>query len=212
MQKGRCKHCGESISIKYPLIELLTGFLFVIFTKSSPTLYHVDINQFFLVILSWIFLSLLICITFIDISNLWIPQILINIGFFLGLLCFVSLDIHNAKFLDEGLTIKSFGSSVISFFVFETLRKFAKIIFKKEAIGKGDSKLVAMISLWLGPLGTLFAVGIAYVVAAIYCLVGLSLNLMRLRQIIPFAPFLSIGGLFAWFLGNNFFTDKLLII
>ena len=67
----------------------------------------------------------------------------------------------------------------MSFFIFESLRYLAKFIFKKDAIGRGDSKLVAMIALWLGPIGTLFAVGISYIFAAIYCLVGLSLNLVR---------------------------------
>ena len=211
-QKGRCINCGDSIPIKYPLIELLTGFLFVIFTKSSPTLYTIDTNLVSQVILSWVFLSLLICIIFIDISNLWIPQVLIKTGFVAGLLLFISLDVYQGKFLDQSLTIKSLCSSVISFFIFESFRKSAKYIFKKDAIGKGDSKLVAMISLWLGPLGTLFAVGIAYLVAAIFCLVGLSLNLMKFRQYIPFAPFLSLGGLLVWFFGNQFFVDQVLRI
>ena len=100
----------------------------------------------------------------------------------------------------------------MSFFIFESLRYFAKYIFKKDAIGKGDSKLVAMLALWLGPIGTLFAVGISYIVAAIYCLVGISLNLVRFRQVIPFGPFLSFGGLFIWLIGNDFVIYKILRI
>ena len=88
----------------------------------------------------------------------------------------------------------------------------AKYIFKKDAIGKGDSKLVAMLTLWLGPIGTLFAVGLSYIFAAIYCLVGLSTNIIKFRQVIPFAPFLSIGGLVVWFLGNEFIFKKILQI
>ena len=88
----------------------------------------------------------------------------------------------------------------------------AKLIFKKDAIGKGDSKLVAMLALWLGPMGILFAVGISYVFAAGYCLVGLSINRLKFRQLIPFAPFLSLGGLFTWFLGNDFIFNKILRI
>ena len=86
------------------------------------------------------------------------------------------------------------------------------IFLKKEAIGRGDSKLVAMLALWLGPLGILFAVGMSYIFAAIYCLVGISLNLIRFGQIIPFAPFLSLGGLFIWLLGNDFVVSKPLLI
>ena len=76
----------------------------------------------------------------------------------------------------------------------------------------GDSKLVAMLALWVGPVGTLFAVGISYIFAAIYCLVGFSINLVKLRQFIPFAPFLSLGGLLVWLLGNDFIFEKILRI
>ena len=212
VQKGRCISCGDNISIKYPLIELLTGFLFVIFTKSSPTLYTIDTNLFFQVILGWVFLSLLICITFIDINNLWIPQVLIKTGFVAGLLLFMSFDFYQAKFLDQSLTIKSLCSSVISFLIFESFRKFAKYIFKKDAICKGDSKLIAIMALWLGPLGTLFAVGISYIFAAIFCLIGISMKLIIYKEVIPFAPFLSLGGLFVWFFGNQFFVDQVVRI
>ena len=91
-------------------------------------------------------------------------------------------------------------------------RYIARYIYKKDAIGKGDSKLVAMLALWLGPMGTIFAIGFSYIIAAIYVLVGLSLNLLKLKQAIPFAPFLSIGGLIIWFLGNEFIFEKILQI
>ena len=94
--------------------------------------------------------------------------------------------------------------------IFESLRYLAKYIFKKDAIGKGDSKLVAMLALWLGPIGTLLAVGLSYIIAAFYCLIGLSTKLIRSGQAIPFAPFLSLGGLIIWFLGNEFVFEKIL--
>jgi len=108
--------------------------------------------------------------------------------------------------------LRSLSSSALSFFIFESLRYLAKFIFKKDAIGKGDSKLVAMIALWLGPIGTLFAVAISYIFAAIYCLIGLPLNLVNFKQVIPFAPFLSLGGLLIWLVGNEFVIKKILLI
>ena len=69
-----------------------------------------------------------------------------------------------------------------------------------------------MLALWLGPIGTLLAVGLSYIFAAIYCLVGLSINRVKFSQIIPFAPFLSLGGLFLWLLGNEFFIKKIMFI
>ena len=212
IQGGKCITCKTTISFRYPLIELLTGSFFTIFLNSSPSLYSSSLNLFFNTLFSWIFISLLVCISFIDIDNLWIPQGLVNFGFISGFLGLIFLSIFGSEFIDLVFLFKGLAASLISFFIFEIFRRFAKYIFKKDAFGKGDSKLVAMLALWLGPIGTLFAVGFSYVYAAIYCLVGLSMNFLRFRQAIPFAPFISLGGLTVWFFGNEFIMSKILHI
>ena len=212
IQRGMCLSCNKKISIRYPFVELVTGCLFVIFLSSSPSLYETSFNIFLNVIFSWIFLSLLICITMIDIDEFWIPQGLINFGFLFGLLGLIFIDILNNRFIDLNLILKTLGGSLIAFLIFESLRKFAKQIYKKDAFGKGDSKLIAMMALWLGPLGIVLCVSISYIFAALFCLAGLSLNKFKLKQVIPFAPFLSLGGLTVWFLGNNFLIEKILRI
>jgi leader peptidase (prepilin peptidase)/N-methyltransferase len=211
-QKGKCINCNAFINIRYPLIELITGILFVVFRNSSPSLLSLNDNYVFNILSSWLFLSLLICISLIDIDRYWIPQGLINFGIFSGILGLIFMAIANDEFMGIFFIARGILTFASSFLVFESLRKLAKCIFKKEAIGKGDSKLVAMLSLWLGPIGTLFAVGIAYVFAAFYCLVALSTGFLKLREVIPFAPFLSLGGLFIWFLGNEFIFEKILRI
>ncbi len=213
IQRGKCLNCNTSIPFKYPLIELITGTLYVVFANSSPSFYSYSSNSLITLFYSWLFLSLLICISLIDVDSLWIPQGLLNFGFFLGILGLISMSIINTdEFVDVYLIAKGLSTSAISYGIFELLRYLAKIIFKKDAIGKGDSKLVAMLALWLGPLGILFAVGMSYIFAAIYCLIGLSLNLIRLKQVIPFGPFLSLGGLLTWLLGNEFIIEKILRI
>mgnify|MGYP001807229034 CR=1 FL=1 len=212
IQGRKCITCKTTISFRYPLIEIFTGVFFTFFVNSSPSLYAFSSNLFLNTIFSWIFLSLLICITFIDIDCLWIPQGLINFGFITGILGLIFLDIFGNNFFYFPLLLKGLSASLTSFFIFEIFRQVAKCIFKKEAIGKGDSKLVAMLAIWLGPIGTLLAVGFSYVFAAIYCFVGLSMNFLNIRQAIPFAPFISIGGLTVWFLGNEFIISKILLI
>tara|TARA_Y100001978_G_scaffold191281_1_gene195234 strand:+ start:260 stop:1081 length:822 start_codon:yes stop_codon:yes gene_type:complete len=212
IQGGKCIHCTQSISIRYPLIEFITGILFVIFINSSPSFYISSSNLFLNLLFNWLFLSLLICIALIDIDSFWIPQGLINFGFFSGIFGFIFIAIFDNKYIDFYLVFKALITSVMAFFIFESLRSLAKYIFKKDAIGRGDSKLVAMLALWLGPFGTVFAVGISYVFAAIFCLVGLSINLVRYGQVIPFAPFLSLGGLIIWLLGNDFIFEQILRI
>ena len=212
IQRGRCLNCNASISFKYPLIELITGTLFVIFANSTPSLYKYSSNDFYIIFFSWLFLSILICISLIDIESFWIPQGLLNFGFFSGIFSLTFTGFITENFIDFYSLAISLSAALIAFLIFESLRYLAKYIFKKEALGKGDSKLVAMISLWLGPLGTLFAVGIAYIFAAIFCLFGISFNLIKYRQVIPFAPFLSLGGLFTWFYGNEFIIKMILRI
>ena len=211
IQGGKCKTCKTAISFRYPLIELLTGFLFVIFLNSSPSFYSYSSNLFFNTCFGWIFLSLLICIAFIDIDCLWIPQGLLNFGFVSGSLGLIFLSMFGDELFNFSFLLKGLGFSLISFFISEIFRRFAKYLLKKDAIGKGDSKLVAMLALWLGPIGTLFAVGFSYLFAVIYCFVGLSSNFLNFRQAIPFAPFLSLGGVTVWFLGNEFIMLKILL-
>ena len=212
LQRGKCKTCKTTISFRYPLIEILTGFLFMIFLNSSSSLSASSPNLVLNTLFSWIFISLLVCISFIDIDNLWIPQGLVNFGFISGFLGLIFSNSFGNEFIDLIFLLERLVASVISFFIFEIFRRVTKYVFKRDAIGKGDSKLVAMLALWLGPVGTLFAVGFSYVFAAIYCFVGLSMNFLRYKQLIPFAPFIALGGLTVWFLGNEFIMFNILRI
>ena len=60
-----------------------------------------------------------------------------------------------------------------------------------------------MMGIWLGPLGISLAIGISYIIAAIFVLIFLQLKILKKNQMIPFAPFLSIGGLIVWYFGNE---------
>ena len=212
IQKGKCLRCNRSISFKYPLIELFTGTLFVVFLHSAPSFLISNSNLFLNLFFNWIFLSLLICIALIDIDSFWIHQGLINFGFLSGIFGLFIIGLFDNKYIDFYLIARGLSNALIAFIIFESFRKLSKYFFKKDAIGRGDSKLVAMLALWLGPIGTVFAIGVSYIVAAIFCLVGLSINLVRFGQVIPFAPFLSFGGLIVWLLGNEFIFEKILRI
>ena len=201
LQKGRCLNCRKNISLTYPLIEILAGLSFVIFSFSSPEIHESIDNKYLLNISSWTFFSIIFLISLIDIKKFWVPQILINFGFLFGtfnflLVKYISRENVVSDFIYYFLTV------VFSYSIFELIRKLAKFYFKKEALGQGDSKLVAMTSLWLGPIGTLLSVGISYIFAAIFLLVGLGMKITKKGDLIPFAPFLSFGALVVWYFGN----------
>ena len=62
--------------------------------------------------------------------------------------------------------------------------------------------MVSMLGLWLGPVGVALGIGIAYVIAAIFLLFAFNAKKIKKGSIIPFAPFLSFGGLLVWLFGN----------
>ena len=202
IQKGRCRYCDKKISFSYPLIELLTGLFFVILNFSSQQIHTSITNEFFRNIFSWIFFSIIFLISLIDMNHFWIPQKLINYGFLFGLINLFLVKFIFEDYIFYDLT-KYFATIIVSYLFFECIRKIAKYIFKKEALGQGDSKLVSMISLWLGPVGILLSVGISYIFAATFVIFGLSMNILKRNQFIPFAPFLAIGALIIWFFGND---------
>ena len=203
IQRGKCSFCGSNINIRYPIIESLTAILFFLFSYSSPYFYDFNQNMIIENIFSWLFLSILLAISIIDLEHFWIPQVLINFGFLSGLINLIlisSLD----KDIIANYFFKGLGASLVSYLLFEILRLVAKKIYKRDALGKGDSKLVSMMALWLGPIGISLGIGIAYIVAAIFLLILIQFKKIKKGDIIPFAPFLSIGGLTVWYFGNEF--------
>jgi len=203
IQRGRCIGCNKEISFKYPIIELSIGILFILFNYSSPYLYSFRnfsgfAIDYFQNIFSWFFLSLLFVISLIDFRHLWIPQSLINLGFIMGALNLFFVQIISYSY-NSSLFIECSLACFCSYIIFEIIRISAKYFYKKDALGKGDSKLVSLIALWLGPLGVVLSICITYIFAAICLLVALKLKLIKEYQLIPFAPFLSLGGLSVWF-------------
>ena len=103
--------------------------------------------------------------------------------------------------------MKGIFASLGAYLFFEGLRITARYFFKKDALGKGDSKLVAMMAIWLGPIGISLGIGIAYIIAAIFLLISFQLKKIKKGQVIPFAPFLSMGGLIVFYFGNEFLIN-----
>ncbi len=213
IQRGRCTGCNTEISFRYPIIEFSTGILFVLFSYSSPYLYSFrNFSGFeldyFQNIFSWFFLSLLFVISFIDFIHLWIPQSLINLGFIMG-----GLNLFFAQIISNpyksSLFVECSLACFLSYIIFEFIRISAKYFYRKDALGKGDSKLVSLLALWLGPFGIVLSIGITYIFAAICILVALKLKLIKKDQLIPFAPFLSLGGLSVWFFGNQLLIQNI---
>lgn len=196
--RGRCRSCGRRISIKYPIVEFLNATLYVI------TLQRFSPEPSWHLLVYFIFLSSLIVITFIDLEYQIIPDRITLPGIPLGLI--MGSTILPDPFFRTNLL--GFKSSIIGvmlggglFYLAATL---GRSIFKKEAMGGGDVKMMAMIGGFLGWKGVLLTTFLGSLSGSI---VGISLILLKGRQwgsTIPFGPYLAVGAVLSLLLGEEF--------
>lgn len=192
--KGRCRNCGSKISIQYPIVELLTGLIYLIIYLT----YDLSIQSLIYIILS----SALIIITFIDLKEQIIPDVISLPGVVAGLV--ISFFVPYISSLSSLLGIIAGGGTILIIALIGT------IIFKKEAMGGGDVKLAAMVGAFLGWKYVILALFLGFFIGA---LAGIFLILAKIRSredMIPFGPFIVVGSIAAilwgerillWYLG-----------
>lgn len=176
--KGRCRVCHSSIAWRYPLVEGLTAILSVL------TVAHFGIT--FISLLALIFTWGLIALAAIDFEQQILPDEITIPLLWLGLIC-------NIKHAFTDLTSAILGAVVGYLFLWLVFWLF-KLLTKKEGIGQGDFKLLAMLGAWLGWQAL---PGIILFSSLAGTVVGISLILTkRLSRStpIPFGPFLAIAG------------------
>ncbi len=188
--RGRCRHCKTTFSWQYFWVELLTACLFVVF-------YHVfDFTPKGVIYLA---LSLALLVeSFIDMKYRIIPDGITLPGIVLGLvLSGVFPVLHGKTQWYEGLLAAFIGLLVGGGFLF-LAGTIAEWALKKEAMGGGDVKLLAMIGTvigWPGVLWTIFASSF------IGSFVGVYQRLKQGDELIPYGPFLALGAFLYLFFG-----------
>lgn len=188
--RGRCRRCAAPFSIRYPLIEALTGLLSVLlmlrFGPGLPYLIYFCLT------------AALVVITFIDFDHQIIPDEISLPGIGLGLLC--SFFLPQPGWLSSLLgIIAGWGSLAAIFYTYLWLTG-------KEGMGGGDAKLLAMLGGFLGLAAVPFIIFISSLVGTI---VGVSLMLIQKKGrhlAIPFGPYLAAGGLLYIFYGPQLIT------
>jgi len=184
---GRCRNCGNSISFRYVCVEIITGLC----ALSSFMKYGLSIQA--MIIFS--FISALIVITYIDIDHKIIPNRITLPGIPVCLLA--SFAFPELSFKDALLGLITGGGSLF------LIAWGYKAITKKDGMGGGDIKLLAMIGAMIGWQGVIFTI---YMASALGTLIGLPLMLARkknMKYAIPFGPFLSIGSITYIFFGDT---------
>ncbi len=187
---GKCRSCGGKISWRYPAVELLTGVIaFALFLK-----YGLSSSFLSLFILS----AALIAITFIDLDHRIIPDVISIPGVILGFLLAVFFPLVTIKDSLIGL-LAGGGSLFLVAFVYEKVAK-------REGMGGGDIKLLAMIGAWLGWKAIPFTLFFASLSGTF---IGGGAMLMKKEgrhYAIPFGPFLAGSALVYIFFGPEIIT------
>jgi len=183
--RGKCGSCKNPISIRYPLIELLTAACsLIIVAVFGPTL-----QMLFGLILTWV----LIALTFIDFDTQLLP------------------DRYTLTLAALGLGINSYSiytsptsaiwGYIIGFLCLWIVYYLFKMITGKEGMGYGDFKLLAALGAWMGPLMLPLIVLLSSFVGAVIGIILLKVR--KENQPFAFGPYIAIAGWIAFIWGEQ---------
>ncbi len=185
--RGRCSACGTPISVRYPLVELLTALL----SAAVAWKWGLSMQTLGALLLVWT----LIALAFIDFDTTLLPDSLTLPLLWLGLL--FNLNGHFASLHDAVIgAIAGYGVLWSVYWVF-------KLVTGKDGMGFGDFKLLAAIGAWLGWQLLPVTLLLSSVVGAIVGIAMIVLVKHDRRVPIPFGPYLAGGGLVALFFGAD---------
>jgi leader peptidase (prepilin peptidase)/N-methyltransferase len=187
--RGRCRACGEPISIAYPLVELGAAGLFV-----AAALVYEDL---FRAALLAPFLGVMLAIAVIDARLRIVPNRIIYPALLLFAAAIAIGDLAGARVDAPRAALGLLAYS---------LPLFLMALAVPHGMGMGDVKLVALIGLVLGSLGLSYvaaAAGIGIMAGGVGALIALAVFRYGRKQQIPFGPFLAAGGAVAALAGSQ---------
>jgi leader peptidase (prepilin peptidase)/N-methyltransferase len=181
--RGRCHHCGAPISPRYPAVELATGALYAAVVASQDDAVRI--------VLGLLLVTALVPITLIDLDERIIPNRITGPAALAAVVAIAALD---TDFLPEALIA---GVAAGGFF-------FVAVVLYPRGMGMGDVKLAAVLGLYLGravaPAILIALVGGVVVGAAVIARKGIKEGR---KTAVPFGPFLALGGVIAFFVGED---------
>lgn len=191
--KGKCGNCGAAISLRYPIIELITAIL----TGAVALWYGYSAFALWGIVFTWSMIAL----TVIDIDHQLLPDDITLPLMWLGLL------------LNVNGTIAHLSDAVIGaaagYMSLWSVYWLFKLVTGKEGMGFGDFKLLAAIGAWMGWQYLPLVIVLSSVVGA-FVGVGLIVLSRRDKNIpIPFGPYLATAGWIAYMWGDKITTQYL---
>ena len=179
--RGQCRYCQSSVSIRYPLVELLTGLIFLwcytVLGFSSQLIGALILSSF------------LIVITFIDYDH---QLILDKVLFWLAVVgVFINRFIGNVGILDM-LYASLLGGGLLLLIA----------IVSRGGMGMGDVKFAAALGLWFGVQFTILTLFLSFVLGGVGSVLLLLFKLKNRKDMIPFGPYIAIGAFISMLYGD----------
>lgn len=185
--RGKCRNCKNPISIQYPLIELATALIWA----GMALRYGSELES----VRAALFLTILLGIAMTDAREYIIPDEFSLGGLMLGLG-------FSLMWGMPGLKVAAIGAAV-GFAVLWLIAWLGKHAFKKEAMGGGDIKMMAMVGTFVGWTGVALTIFLGALVGTI---VFLPLSLMGKKPLVPFGIFLAVGAAISYLWGPAIVT------
>ncbi len=186
--KGKCHHCSHPISIRYPLVEVLTGALCFLVA------YQFGFSYFAIALLFFTFV--LIAATFIDLDTMLLPDSLTLPLTWFGI-TLALLQISPVSLQDSVIgAIAGYLSLWSVYWLF-------KLVTGKEGMGYGDFKLLAALGAWLGWQYLPMIILLSSFVGVIFGIIQLRLKQQGIDKAFPFGPYLAIAGWVCMMWGNE---------
>ena len=176
--KGHCAFCRQSISVRYPLVELLTASLGI--------LLYLRLNLSLELLFSLLFICMLIPLFFIDLDTFLLPDVLTLTLLWTGLLANLSM-----LFCPLQEAVLGAITGYLSLWLFT---KIFYLITKKVGMGHGDFKLFAALGAWFGVYALCFILITGCLMGVIAGSLYLKWAKKPLSTPIPFGPFLCLAG------------------
>ena len=193
---GKCRFCKTKISFRYFLVELITALSFVgmyLYSGLHPVTYA------YLVMISGFIVAI-----FTDFKHRIIPDEITIYGMLLGMiLSFCVPQLHGVEWNGYAARELALGRSTLGVLIggglIYVMGLLGEVIFKKESMGGGDVKLMAMVGAFLGWKLAVLTFFIAPFFGAVY---GIIEKIRTKDSYLAYGPFLVLGALISLFFGK----------
>ena len=186
--RGRCRYCGERISLQYPAVEAANAIIYVLL---YIFFYQVKLDFVFYALIS----SALITITFIDLKEQLIPDSLVIAVLILSILHKTLLHFYEGipfPFLDSLLGLLVAGGIFLLI-----------LFFSGGGMGGGDVTLIGALGFVVGLRSIFLVIFLSFLLGAIISVFLLATRLKSRKDPIPFGPFIVLGFFIVLFLEDN---------